>query len=138
MVCLNETLQKYKRMPSRMGKFKSTTEYSNQSPRLRAALLKVLPVRRLVSVHPPLAFPEDAAILAAISAGETPALPGGVNGYADPSKAYSMLSDNARQLASIMLGLAPTVVQDRSPSWKSISTRVTAAVPLSELRMRTL
>ena len=31
----------------------------------------------MVSVHSPLPFPGNAAILAAISAGETPALPGG-------------------------------------------------------------
>ena len=38
--------------------------------------LKSLP-KTLVSVHPPPLFPGSAAILASISAGETPTLPGG-------------------------------------------------------------
>jgi hypothetical protein len=49
-----------------------------------------------------------------------------------------MLSVNARQLASMMLALAPTVLQRRRPSSVSISTRTTAAVALSPSRMRTL
>lgn len=54
------------------------------------------------------------------------------------TRAYSMLSARARQLASMMLVLAPTVVQDSPPLWKSMSTRVEAAVPVALLRMRTL
>ena len=48
------------------------------------------------------------------------------------------LSDSARQLASMMLALAPTVVQASVPLWKSIRTRVLAAVPAVPPRMRTL
>jgi hypothetical protein len=66
---------------------------------------------------------------------------GGDRGYVRSPKrtnAYSMLSDRARQLASMMLALAPTVVQPSSPLWKSMSTRVLAEVPLVPARIRTL
>jgi hypothetical protein len=51
---------------------------------------------------------------------------------------YSRLSARACQLASMMLGELPTVLQMRSPSLESINTRVCAAVPASPSRMRTL
>ena len=51
---------------------------------------------------------------------------------------YSILSARACKLASMMLSLAPTVPQSSLPSVDSISTRVLAAVPVAESRMRTL
>src|SRR6185369_6185773 len=51
---------------------------------------------------------------------------------------YSMASTSARQLASMMLVLAPTVLQVSPPRCVSMSTRVIAPVPLVESRMRTL
>ena len=51
---------------------------------------------------------------------------------------YSRLSARACQLASMMLGELPTVLQTCWPSLESISTRVCAAVPASPSRMRTL
>src|SRR3990172_8339676 len=51
---------------------------------------------------------------------------------------YSTESTSARQLASMMLVLAPTVLQVFEPSCVSMSTRVMAAVPVLESRMRTL
>ena len=49
-----------------------------------------------------------------------------------------MLSASARQLASMMLAVAPTVIQRRTPYRVSISTRVVAAVLFSPSRIRTL
>ena len=45
---------------------------------------------------------------------------------------------SAWKLASMMLTEQPTVVQERSPSLASISTRVTAPVALLGSRIRTL
>ena len=51
---------------------------------------------------------------------------------------YSIASASARQLASIMLALAPTVVHRSVPLCVSIRTRVTALVPSVPFRIRTL
>ncbi len=51
---------------------------------------------------------------------------------------YSTESVNARQLASIILVLAPTVLHRLPSLTVSINTRVEAAVPASPLSMRTL
>ncbi len=52
--------------------------------------------------------------------------------------AYSMLSTSACRLASIIFSLTPTVPHSHLPSPLVISTRVLAAVPVAESRMRTL
>ena len=49
-----------------------------------------------------------------------------------------MLSSSARHDASMMFVLTPIVVQSRSPSVASSSTRVTAPVAPAPSRMRTL
>ncbi|MCP4428984.1 MAG: type II toxin-antitoxin system RelE/ParE family toxin [Chloroflexi bacterium] len=54
------------------------------------------------------------------------------------SSAYSILSTSAFQLASMMLALAPTVLQLRFPCTESIKTRVVAAVAFSPSKIRTL
>ena len=51
---------------------------------------------------------------------------------------YSTASTSARQLASMMFVLAPTVLQRRVPRCESTSTRVVAPVPFVPSRMRTL
>ena len=51
-------------------------------------------------------------------------------------KPYSIASASARQLASIMLALAPTVVHRSVPLPVSINTRVTALVPSLVFRIR--
>ena len=51
---------------------------------------------------------------------------------------YSIASASARQLASMMFALAPTVVHRSVPLCVSIRTRVTALVPSVPFRMRTL
>src|SRR5436190_14114875 len=51
---------------------------------------------------------------------------------------YPMLSTKACRLASTIFSLTPTVLHSFLPSLDSISTRVLAAVPVAESRMRTL
>src|SRR5512139_639040 len=60
-----------------------------------------------------------------------------INQWASKSP-YSTESTSASKLASIIFALAPTVLQRWVPFCVSISTRVTALVPFSESRMRTL
>ena len=79
-------------------------------------------VHSRVSVHSPLPFPGNAAILAAISAGETPALPGGSERL--HSRQVSILAHWIFYVASLRRCVRPSFCLSHNTDWPRIWAKI--------------